>query len=69
MYSLRLSEMRPTLHARALFWWDHLFMHVLSLVGGPMSSPGGHWPIVCFFAKSWISMSMVYCSFANLALD
>ena len=34
-----------------------------------MSSPGGHWPIVCFFAKRWISMSMVYCSFANFALD
>ena len=31
-----------------------------------MSSPGGHWPIVCFFAKRWISLSMVYCSFANL---
>ena len=34
MYSLQLSEMRPTLHARALFGWDHLFMHVLSLGGG-----------------------------------
>ena len=31
-----------------------------------MSSPGGHWPILCFFTKMWISMSMVYCSFANL---
>ena len=31
-----------------------------------MSSPGGHWPIVCFFAKRWISMSIMYCSFANL---
>ena len=31
-----------------------------------MSSPEGHWPIVCFFAKRWISMSMVYCSFANM---
>ena len=34
-----------------------------------MSSPRGHWPVVCFFAKEWISMSMVYCSFANFALD
>ena len=33
-----------------------------------MSSPGGHWPIVCFFAKRWISMSMVYCSFATFTL-
>ena len=31
-----------------------------------MSSPGGHWPIVCFFAKRLISMSKVYSSFANL---
>ena len=31
-----------------------------------MSSLGGHSPIVCFFAKRWISLSMVYCSFANL---
>ena len=31
-----------------------------------MSSPGGHWPIVWFFAKRWISISMVYFSFANL---
>ena len=31
-----------------------------------MSSPGGYWLIVCFFAKRWISISMVYCSFANL---
>ena len=31
-----------------------------------MSSAGGHWPIVCFFAKRCISLSMVYCSFANL---
>ena len=32
-----------------------------------MSLPGGHWPIVCFLSKRWISMSMVYCSFAILA--
>ena len=31
-----------------------------------MSSPGGHWPIMCFFAKRLISKPMVYCSFANL---
>ena len=34
-----------------------------------MSSPGGHWPIVCFFSKRWIFISMVYCSFANFAFD
>ena len=31
-----------SLHARALFGWRL----------GPISSPGGHWPIVCFFAPS-----------------
>ena len=45
-----------SLHAHTLFGWRL----------GPGSSPGGHWPIVCFFAKRWISISMVYCSFANL---
>ena len=34
-----------------------------------MSSPGGHWPIVCFCAKRRISLSIVYCSFAKFALD